>query len=568
MLRNGPIGGTIAGLDETSPRWTIRGEPLERHLLSGPAKLRESLNLGKDLELDLQLYQLRRAGRVLKLERIPLEILVFLVEQRGGIVTREQIVERIWGKGVFLDTDNSINIAVRKIRRVLRDDPDEPRFIQTITGQGYRFLGPVVEMGTLLQENQSAGSLPTREATGESKSFACGSGSPAPSEQVSTTLGSAGALRRESRPWAIYAAICLAIVTTLFMWSLRFRSQPAQANPGKVMLAVLPFQNLTGDTDQEYFSDGLTDEMITKLGNLEPQQLGVIARTSVMHYKDGHVGLDQVARELGVQYVLEGSVRRDSDRVRITAQLIQTKDQTHLWAREYDRELSGLLGIQSEIAREVADEIQLTFDHATPAKLPEAPALSPDAYQSHDLYLRGQYFLNKRTRSGFEKAIVYFQKATEQDSTNARAYAGIADCYALMGGYSGLQQTEFISRARAAALKALELDETLPEAHTALGLIVENYDWDWQTAAKEFRRAIQLNSNYATAHQWYAEYLMWRGQFRQALQESERARQLAPLSLIIASDNAAILYLLASMIRALRNSALCWIWIRTSHMLT
>ncbi len=210
-----------------------------------------------------------------------------------------------------------------------------------------------------------------------------------------------------------------------------------------------------------------------------------------------------------------------------------------MWARQYDRELKELLTLQGEIAQEIADEIQLTLgDHKSIAA---QTYLSPQNYEAYDLYLKGQYFFNKRTATDLQEAIGYFQQATAKDPNYARAYAGIAGSYALMGGYTGLPQAEFISKARRAALKALEIDKSLPEAHAALALIVQNYDWDWQTAEKEFRRAIELNPNYATAHHWYAEHLMWRGRFDEALRESERARQLDPLSLIIASDNGAIL---------------------------
>jgi TolB-like protein/Tfp pilus assembly protein PilF len=308
------------------------------------------------------------------------------------------------------------------------------------------------------------------------------------------------------------------------------------------MLAVLPFQNLTGDSSQDYFSDGLTEEMITQLGNLDPKQLGVIARTSVMHYKNSSTPLEQIGGELGVQYLLEGGVRRDSDHVRITAQLIQVKDQTHLWARKYDRELSSLLVVQGEIAQEIADEIQLTLGDHRPQTPNAMSSLSPQVYQAYDLYLKGQYFLSKRTIAGFQQAIEYFQQATTKDPNYARAYAGLADSYALLTGYSAAPSTRYMPQARAAALRALQIDDKLPEAHTALALIVQNYDWDWQTAEKEYRRAIELNPNYATAHHWYAEHLMWRGQFDAALGESERARQLDPLSLIIAADNGVILY--------------------------
>ena len=334
--------------------------------------------------------------------------------------------------------------------------------------------------------------------------------------------------------------VLIAGTIAYFRW-LGPRNQPS-AQPGRMMLAVLPFQNLTGDAAQEYFSDGMTEEMITQLGNLDPQHLGIIARTSVMHYKSGQAPLDQIGRELGVQYVLEGSVRRDSDKVRITAQLIQMKDQTHLWARQYDRDLSNLLVLQGEIAHEIADEIQLTLGDHKEITASSQPSLSAQTYEAYDLYLKGRYFWNQRTIEGFRRAIWYFQQSIYKEPNYARSYAGLADSYTLLNSYTGAPQTKFMPKARAAAVKALELDENLAEAHTSLALITENYDWDWQTAEKEYRRAIELNPNYATAHHWYAEYLAWRGRFDEAFQESEKARKLDPLSLIIAVDNGQILY--------------------------
>lgn len=495
-------------------------------MVSGPVRLQSTVRFGEDFELDFQSYKLRRNDRVLKLERIPMDILLFLVEQRGQIVSREQIAERIWGKDVFLDTDNSINGAIRKIRYILRDDSEQPRFIQTVTGSGYRFIASVVEaepIPTQALESPPAQTLATLGG------LAAETSPPSPPQSVPV---------RKKTTWLVYVALAVALTVFLGGWVLSSRA-PRSFNR-KVTLAVLPFQNLTGDASQDYFSDGLTEEMITQLGNLDPQHLAVIARTSVMHYKGNQTSLEQIGRELGVQYVIEGSVRRDGRNVRITAQLIQTQDQTHVWARQYDRELTGLFSLQGEIAQEVADETQLTLgERKTP---PPRYAVSAGNYESYDLYLKGQYFFNKRTAADFQEAIGYLQQAIAKDPNSARAYAGLADSYALLGTYSTQSQPEFMSKARAAAVHALQLDETLPEAHAALALIVQNHDWDWQTAEKEFRRAIELNPNYATAHHWYAEHLMWQGRFDEALQESERARQLDPLSLIIAADNGAILY--------------------------
>jgi TolB-like protein/DNA-binding winged helix-turn-helix (wHTH) protein/Flp pilus assembly protein TadD len=485
---------------------------------SEPEASQKTIKVAEGFELDPAAYELRRSGHVVKLERLPMEILLFLIEQRGQVVTREEIADRIWGKNVHVDTDNSINGAIRKIRRVLRDDPDSPRFIQTIMGRGYRFIAAV---DTSAPEPSPDPLLPAISDEPES----------IPLAEVSKS-----GLRR----WSVLLAAAVFLIAVAAAGFLRFSPRVRPAS-GRLMLAVLPFENLTGDAAQDYFSDGMTEEMISQLGNLDAAHLGVIARTSVMHYKHSPEPLDQIGRELGVQYVLEGSIRRDSDKVRITAQLIQLSDQTHLWARQYDRDLSHLLALQGEIAHEVSEEIQIALWDRKPIT-PLAPqALFPQNYEAYDLYLKGQYFWNKRTVEGFERAIDYYQQAIAKDPNYARAYAGLADSYALIASYSAASPSEYMPKARAAALRALELDKDLPEAHTALALIVQNYDYDWQTAGREFQRAIELNPNYATAHHWYAEHLMWRGRFDEALRESERARQLDPLSLIIATDNGAIL---------------------------
>jgi TolB-like protein/DNA-binding winged helix-turn-helix (wHTH) protein len=286
---------------------------------SEPVGISEPIRFGDDFELDARSYQLRHSGRRLKLERIPMELLLLLIEQRGQIVNREQIVERVWGKDVFLDTDNSINAAIRKIRQVLKDDPEQPRFVQTVTGRGYRFIAPVQEMGPTSAGIETASP-------------------PAPSEGSSNAVivddGVARAPVGGRRPLLVLlvGAACVVLIAALAGYFQWFRPRPRPETSGaRLMLAVLPFENLTGDAGQDYFSDGLTEEMITRLGNLDPHHLGVIARTSVMHYKNSPEKLDQIGRELGVQYVLEGSIRRDSEKVRITAQLIEAKDQTHLW---------------------------------------------------------------------------------------------------------------------------------------------------------------------------------------------------------------------------------------------
>jgi len=482
-----------------------------------------------DYELNPQTYRLSRAGNTLRLERIPTEILIFLIERKGELVTREKIAERIWGKDVFVDTDNSINGAIRKIRQALKDDAEQPRFIQTITGRGYRFIGDIAESESVSITPSSGNGIAPMD-----------SHTVLPQANSRTAVDSSP--HRRIQPGVLVAASLACVLLLLAAgWMPWSKSQTTTSPSGKFMLAVLPFENLTGDASQEYFSDGLTEEMITQLGGLDPERLGVIGRTSVMHYKGTRTPLDQISRELGVHYVLEGSVRRDGAKVRITAQLIQSQDQTHLWAREYDRELIELLAVQREIAQEIAQEVQVTVGNGKSLQPGRAP-LSTQELEAYDLYLRGQYFLNQRNVPAMEEAIAYYQQSIAKDPRQARAFAGIADAYALLGGYTGRPQQEEVAKARAAAWRALEIDESLAEAHAALALIAQNYDWNWQVAEREFRRAIELNPNYATGHHWYAEHLMWRGRFDEAFAESERARQLDPLSLIIAADNGAILH--------------------------
>jgi TolB-like protein len=298
----------------------------------------------------------------------------------------------------------------------------------------------------------------------------------------------------------------------------------AAAKNGRVMLAVLPFRNLTGDAGQEYFSDGLTEEMIAQLGLLDPEHFGVIARTSVMHYKSTQENAEQIGRELGVQYVLEGSVRRDAEQVRITAQLIRAGDQTRLWTKEFDREVQSLLAVQSEIALETAEGIQQTLGAKKPIAPMVAMAMSREGYEAYDQYLKGLYFLNKRTPAGFEQATACFQEAIKKNPKYAPAYAGLANTYTLLSGYSLSPASKYMPLARGAALRAVELNDKLPEAHTALALVVQNYDWDWQTAEKEFKRSIELNPNYATAHHWYAEHLDSGGGSKRRLRRVTRRR--------------------------------------------
>ncbi|MGA2421880.1 MAG: winged helix-turn-helix domain-containing protein [Candidatus Acidiferrum sp.] len=480
----------------------------------------------------LELY---KHGTKLKVRPQPLRLLNLLLGQAGKVLTREELRQELWSSETFVDFEHGLNSAVKAVRSALNDSVTEPRYIETIPKVGYRFIAAVETVseaagGTVGEQGEVVGA----RAVGEREFSEATAGG---TNGVSPSAGRKG--------WAALLAVgALIAVAAGFSIHSRWTSARQRPTPAsrRLILAVLPFQNLSGGTDEDYFSDGLTEELIAQFGRLDPAHLGVIARTSVMHYKRSDEPLDKIGRELGVQYALEGSVRRDADQVRISAQLIQIKDQTRLWSREYDRKLSNLLTLQSEIARDIGGEIRVTLGDPEPQKPVLGAAGSQESFEAYDLYLRALYFWNKRTPDGFERAVDYFQQSVKKDPNYARAYAGLADTYVLMSGYGGFPPKDLIEKGRAAAQKAVELDDTLAEAHTARALVAQDFDWDWKTAEAEYRRAIALNPNYATAHHWYAEYLALTGRFDEAGVEIEQARVLDPLSLVIATDHGMILY--------------------------
>ncbi len=351
-----------------------------------PTTSSQRFSFGDGYELDLGAYELRRNGRALKLPRIPMEVLRLLLERRGNLVTREEIIERIWGREVFVDTDNSINAAVRKIRHALNDDADEPHLIQTVPAKGYRFIASANEVA---QSPDAGAAAATTRMPEEVSPAQIG----ADQASLTTVNQPPQDTKKIGLRWAIGLTIALLLITALGIYAGSLRRPVSAPPPSRVLLAVLPFENLTGDADQEYFSDGMTEEMISQLGGLDPEHLGVIARTSIMHYKESQEPLPQIAHELGVQYVLEGSVRRDGKMVRITAQLIQMKDQTHLWARQYDREPKDVLVVQSEIAKQISGEIRSSLgEYGSAAPIPQ-PTLSANAFEAYNLYFEGSPIL-------------------------------------------------------------------------------------------------------------------------------------------------------------------------------
>lgn len=497
-------------------------------------------------ELRTTTRELYKRGIRLKLRPQAYQVLLLLTERSGKVVSRDQLRERLWAQETYVDFEHGLNTAVMELRAVLSDSAAEPKFIQTLPRLGYRFMVPVSsEQPTTVPERESA---PLVDIPAIQEKESKPEGAVAPGRESATALGSVQSAANSRRSWRtlwwVPAAVVLALAAvTLLGWQNWFRkANPPAQHEVRQMIAVLPFENLTGDPAQEYFSDGLTEEMIDQLGRLDPAHLGVIGRNSVMRYKTIHEATAAIGRELGVSYLLEGSVRRDSDEVRISAQLIQVQDQASVWSRQYDRQLRDVLALQSEIAREIAGGIHLTLDDAARNAGATAQPQTAAANDAYDLYLRGLYFWNKRGADNIKRATDYFQQSIRRDPNSARAYSGLAESYALVSGYAGVPPKDFLQKADAAARRAVALDPNLAEAHVAMAVVAQDCDWDWATAEREYRRAIELNPNYATAHHWYGEYLALMGRFDESRAQMEHARQLDPLSLIITADTAIALY--------------------------
>lgn len=471
-------------------------------------------------ELDLPRYELRRDGQAIKLERIPMDLLVFLVEHRGRLVTREEIIDRIWGKEVFLDTENGINTAVRKVRQVLKDDPAKPQFLETVPGKGYRFIAQVTV------EDKEVSGLPANSDAGGP--FQRRSESRLVSEaDVEITAPST-----ETRPlgarWLIIATSVLTAVLLVGL-GLAIRAGhllPTSSPPKISSLAVLPLENLSGDPSQEYFADGMTDALITDLAQIS--SLRVISRTSAMRYKGARKPLPEIAHELGVDGIVEGTVMRSGKRVRITSQLIYAPADQHLWARSYERDVDDILTLQSDVALAIAGEVRTVLSPPQRTHLASLRRVDPEAY---DLYLQGDYHLNQWTAAGVEKSLQYFQRAVEKDPSFAQAYLGLALAYNRAGFAGALPSKESFPKAKEAATQALVLDPLLAEAHAALAVVKARYEFDLPGAENEFLRAIELNPNSAIAHRSYSRaYLSSMKRHRDAIDEMKKAVELDPLS--------------------------------------
>ncbi len=459
-------------------------------------------------QVDLVSGEVLREGHRVPLQEQPFRVLRLLLERPGQVVTREELQSKLWPADTYVSFDEGLNTAIRKLRVLLGDSADNPRYIETIPKRGYRFIAPVRELVESEEPNQG------RQAAPAAKSW--------------SRVGWISAI-------AVLVGVGAIFATRAILQSRSHGSQAgSQAPPqaGRAMLVALPFQNLTNDPAQEYFSDGLTEETITDLGQLSPAHLGVIARTSSMAYKHTSKTIEQIGRELHANYVLEGSVRREAGRVRISAQLIRVSDQTHLWAQSYDvRNLGDLIDVQSAIGRAIAEQVQVQVAPQYGADSAQLHAQNPVAY---DLYLQGRFYWNQRTPEALRKSIEFFRQAIAADPNSPQAWAGLADAYNISNIIGALSSMESSPQARTAATRAIELDPSLADAHAALAMEKSHYEFDFAGARAEFQKAIQLNPNSAYAHLFYSGgYLMPMGLRTEAIAEMQKAVELDPLSLPI-----------------------------------
>jgi TolB-like protein/DNA-binding winged helix-turn-helix (wHTH) protein/Flp pilus assembly protein TadD len=458
-------------------------------------------------EANLQAGELRKRGLKVRLQDQPFQILVMLLERPGELVTRQEIHQKLWPADTFVDFDHGLNNAINRLREALGDSAETPRFIETLPRKGYRFIALVTGDGQLAEAEYPA--------------------------VADTPVVETGPIdpRLSARPrflvTILVSCFALALAGMVYLGWRRMRAVRPPPNSGYVMLAVLPFQNLSGDPSQDYFSDGLTEEMIGQLGALSPDQLGVIARTTTMAYKHTSKSVIQIGSELGVGYILESSVRRDGNQVRISVQLIRVHDQVHVWARSYDRHISHSIELQEEVAKAVAEQIEVKL---SPSYKGRTNPHHLDA-GANEAYLRGRYFWNQFTPEGYRKAISYFEQAIARDSNFAEAYSGLADSYNFLVVMDSIPASEGHPKALEAARRAVSLGANLAEPHASLGIAMARSEWNWTGAESEFTRAITLNPSYAMVHRLYASILGATRRHNEAWEQINEAMRLDPLSL-------------------------------------
>jgi TolB-like protein/DNA-binding winged helix-turn-helix (wHTH) protein/Tfp pilus assembly protein PilF len=492
----------------------------------GPTAQRRIARFGV-FEADFESRRLTKNGFRIRLQEKPFQLLMLLLEQPGVVLTREELKEKLWPSDTFVEFDVGLNTAVKKLRGALNDSADNPRFVETVPRLGYRFLAPVLVAGP---ESASVvdqeGVVPAGEESSESMMSAVASSDATPqprlpSENVAPTFN------RRLSP-VVWVALAVVVLLAGFALRLRFKSASATQSSSIQSIAVLPLQNLSADPSQEYLAEGVTDEIITDLAKLAGPR--VISRTSALQYKGTHKTIPEIARELHVGAVLEGSVECSGGRMRVRVQLIDATTDRHLWAEAYDRQLSDVLLLEAEMAQDIARQIQIRLTPQQQQALAHNRALNPEAFQD---YLQGRHYWALRTSQSLTTAIDYFSRAIQQDPNDARGYAGLAQCYIVLPMLAKTSQTEAYQKARDAAVKALALDDSLAEAHLAIAEVKLYGDWDFVGAENEFKKTLDLNSNYSTGHQWYGEFLSLMARHPEAIRELQIAVALDPLSPVV-----------------------------------
>jgi TolB-like protein/DNA-binding winged helix-turn-helix (wHTH) protein/tetratricopeptide (TPR) repeat protein len=461
-------------------------------------------------EVDFRTCDLRKAGHRVHLAGQPVQVLRLLLERRGDLVTRDELRRTLWPADTFVEFENNLNSAVKRLRAALGDSAETPRFIETLPRRGYRFLVPV----QVVPEEGPPASDPVPP-------------SPEPAGAVtapeSPSLG-VGSVRRMAAMAAAGLALVALVWSAVNGWSLEENA----ATPLTPSIAVLPFENLSGDQDQSHLADGTTEALIAALGQV--RGIKVISRTSVMRFQDTRLPVQDIARQLGVASVLEGSVTRSGDQIRVTAQLIDAVTDHHLWAESYTGPLGDLLTFQAQVAQAVAREVHATLSPTERARLAQVAAVDPAVQEA---FLKARFFWNQRTPLGISQAIEYYSQAITLDPANAPARAGLADAYNLLPRYGTEPTRRSLAQAKAHATSALSLDPSLAQAHAALAKVQHSLDWDWSGSERSFLRAIELSPGYATGHHWYSVFLLTVGRVEAGIEAAQRARELDPLSPVI-----------------------------------
>ena len=476
----------------------------------------------RDCVLDVTAYELRRHGHPVRLERQPMDLLILLVGRRGQLVSRSEIVNALWGKEVFVDVENGVNTAIRKLRQALRDSPDAPTFIETVPGKGYRFIAAVEGQPDVVLAPPPA-AVPASVVVGEQTLAASAEpAATATSVAVPESVVGERAAGRRAGARLVLGALTVAALAGVLLWAWK---RPVESGT-RVTIAVLPFDNLNRDAEIDYLASGLTEDTIVSLGRIDPERVSVIGRTSIIVYRGTTKSLAEIGRELGADYLVESSLRAESSHLRITARLVRVRDQVQIWSDSFDRNASSILGLQQEISSAIAEQVRTRLSPERQRTLARRHTQNAEAY---DAFLRGRHFLNQRTPEAMQLAIESFQRATVVDPTYSLAWANLAMAYGSSPLNSDVDPRRVSPQVREAAGRAVAANPDLAEAQHALGHVDWAFEWDWPAAEAAFRRATELDPSYSLVHLILAHLLSQTGRHAEAEPFMRRARELDPL---------------------------------------